>query len=163
MNHTNDTPNFQIRLAVIAEAPIIASILVQAFREYESLYTPEAFAVTTPTSEQIQRRWNEGPVWVAVQLDRIVGTVAAVPRGESLYIRSMAILPSARGEGIGRGLLQEAERLAVAHGFQRMILSTTPFLTHAIRLYEQFGFHRVSEGPQDLFGTPLFTMSRASP
>ncbi len=160
MTHATETPNFQIRLAVIAEAPIVASILAQAFREYEPLYTPEAFAATTPTSEQIQNRWNEGPVWVAAQQNQLVSTVAAVPKGEALYIRSMAMLPSARGQGMGRGLLEEVERFAVAHRFQRMILSTTPFLTHAIRLYERFGFHRNSDGPHDLFGTPLFTMEK---
>jgi len=160
MKHVNETPNFQVRLAGIAEAPFIASILAQAFIEYEALYTPEAFAVTTPTPEQIRKRWNEGPVWVATQLDRLVGTVAAVSKGEALYIRSMALLPFACGQGIGRGLLQEVERFATAHGFRRMILSTTPFLTRAIRLYEQFGFHRSSDGPHELFGTPLFTMEK---
>jgi hypothetical protein len=39
-----------------------------------------------------------------------------------------------------------------------LFLSTTPFLTHAIVLYEGLGFQRSNEGPHDLFGTPLFTM-----
>ena len=47
------------------EASSIASVLRQAFEEYESFYTPDAFAATTPTSEQIRERWSEGPVWVA--------------------------------------------------------------------------------------------------
>lgn len=38
------------------------------------------------------------------------------------------------------------------------VLSTTPFLARAIRLYEQSGFQPTTEGPSDLFGTPLFTM-----
>ncbi len=41
---------------------------------------------------------------------------------------------------------------------ERLFLSTTPFLTHAIRLYEHAGFQRNAEGSPDLFGTPLFTM-----
>src|SRR5260370_227302 len=41
-----------------------------------------------------------------------------------------------------------------------MYLSTTPFLDRAIRLYERFGFQRSDEGPLDLFGTPLFTMTK---
>jgi hypothetical protein len=39
-----------------------------------------------------------------------------------------------------------------------MVLSTTPFLTAAISLYERFGFSRSIDGPHDLYGTPLFTM-----
>ena len=54
-----------IRRAVMPEASSIGSVLRQAFEEYESFYTPDAFAATTPTSEQIRERWSEGPVWVA--------------------------------------------------------------------------------------------------
>ena len=45
----------------------------ESFVEYEPLYTPRGFAATTPTSEQIQARMSEGPIWVAVQGDTIVG------------------------------------------------------------------------------------------
>ena len=37
---------------------------------------------------------------------------------------------------------------------------TTPFLSSAIRLYEGFGFRRTNDGPQELLGTPLFTMKK---
>jgi hypothetical protein len=50
------------------------------------------------------------------------------------------------------------ETFARAERYQSLILSTTPFLTDAIRLYEQGGFRRSQEGPQELFGTPLFAM-----
>ena len=147
-----------VRTAHVNESLAIASILRQAFIEYEHLYTPSAFAATTPTSAQIQERWNEGPVWAAVQNESVVGTVAAVAKPNGLYIRSMAVLPFARGRGITVQLLEVVESFAVSehHGF--LFLSTTPFLTSAIRLYERFGFQRSKEDPQDLFGTPLFTM-----
>ncbi|MEW6084676.1 MAG: GNAT family N-acetyltransferase [Chloroflexota bacterium] len=151
----------QINRANIDQAPIIAEVLHQAFLEYEHLYTPQGFAATTPTAEQIQNRWSEGPVWVAVQNELIIGTVAAMPKGESLYVRSMAILPTGRGQGIGKLLLEEAERFARENGFKRIFLSTTPFLDRAIRLYEQFGFKRTEDGPHELYGTPLFTMEKA--
>jgi len=150
--------NALIRSAVIDEAAAIAAVLYQAFVEFESLYTPAAFAATTPASDQIQKRWSEGPVWVVADGSQFVGTVSAVPKGEGLYIRSMAVLPSYRGQGIGYILLQEVEHFAEAQGNRRMFLSTTPFLAGAIRLYERFGFHRSNDGPHALFGTPLFTM-----
>jgi len=152
-----DAPNIAIRLAVPGDAPSIASVLYAAFVEYSAAYTPAAFAATTPTPEQIQSRLNEGPVWVALHDCAIIGTVSAVPKGAGLYIRSMAVLPQARGRGIGKLLLRHTERFATAHGCTYVMLSTTPFLTSAIRLYEAFGFQR-SDEPQDLFGTALFTM-----
>ena len=43
---------------------------------------------------------------------------------------------------------------------ERLILSTTPFLTGPIRLYEQAGFVRIARDHEPLFGTPLFGMSK---
>lgn len=140
------------------DAAAIAAVLNKAFREYEPYYTAAGFAATSPTSNQLQNRMKEGPVWVALQNGLIVGTAAAVPQGEKLYIRGMAVLPEAGGQKVGQLLLTEVESYAAAHGFESLFLSTTPFLNRAIRLYENFGFHRSREGEDDLFGTPLFTM-----
>ena len=147
-----------IRIAGVEEASAIAAVLRQAFIQYETLYAPAAFAATTPTASQIRERWREGPVWVAVQYESIVGTVAAVPKRSGLYVRSMAVLPAARGQGIAGQLLKEVEGFAMNCQYKRLFLSTTPFLEQAIRLYERSGFQRSDEGPHDLFGTPLCTM-----
>jgi ribosomal protein S18 acetylase RimI-like enzyme len=155
-----DRPPVQIRLAVENDASGIASVLHESFVEFESSYTHEAFTATAPTSDQIQSRMKEGSIWVALQTDTIVGTVSAVSKGHDLYIRGMAVLPAARGQKIGELLLRQIESFAFAHGYKRLILSTTPFLKSAIRLYEHFGFRRSSEGPHDLFRTPLFTMTK---
>jgi GNAT superfamily N-acetyltransferase len=140
------------------DASAIASVLYESFAEYEPSYTPEAFAFTVSTTEKIQERMREGPVWVALDGEKITGTVGAVALGGSLYVRGMAVVPTARGNGTGRLLMEHVEEFAAGQGFKRMSLSTTPFLARAIRLYEQFGFRRSPEGPHDLFGTPLFTM-----
>lgn len=101
---------------------------------------------------------NEGPMWIALYNEAIVGTVAAAPKGEALHVRGMGIVPNARGKRIGELLLKSVEEFAAAQGYKRMILSTTPFLSRAIRQYANFGFKRSGEAPFDLFGTPLFTM-----
>lgn len=151
-------PSAQIRRAGPDDASQIASVLQRAFAEYESSYTLEAFAATISTPGQILERMREGPIWVALENESIIGTVSAVGRAESLYVRGMAVDPAARGKGIGRELLERAEEFATEHGFKRLFLSTTPFLSSAILLYEKHGFRRSDEGPHDLFGTPLFTM-----
>jgi GNAT superfamily N-acetyltransferase len=160
MSRSEQQFEIQVRLANANEAESLAAVLREAFIEYESFYTAKAFALTTPTPDEIEKRWEEGPVCTALQGGRLVGTVAAVAKNDALYIRSMAIVPSARGQGIGKILLEEVERFAKAAGFQRMLLSTTPFLYGAIRLYEHFGFERTGNGPHELAGTPLFTMEK---
>jgi GNAT superfamily N-acetyltransferase len=156
-------PGAQIRMAVPDDALAIALLLARSFAEYESSYTPEAFAATISTSARIRDRIDEGPVWLALRNDAVVGTLSAVARGEALYLRGMAVDPTARGYGIGRELLEGAEEYAIRNGFERLVLNTTPFLESAIRLYEKYGFSHDNEKPDDLFGTPLLTMVKNLP
>jgi len=155
-----DVSEVEIRLADADDAQAVTSVLRESFEEYERLYTREGFDATTPACAEVLRRIEEGPVWVASVDGRVVGTVSAVPKGESLYVRGMGLAPAARGRGIGELLLKRVEEFASERGFARLFLSTTPFLHRAIRLYERYGFERTEEGPDNLFGTPLFTMEK---
>ncbi len=113
-----------------------------------------------PRRQRSRARLGEGPTWIALLRDAVVGTVAAVSRGEALYVRSMAVVPEVRGRSVGRLLLEQVERYAGECGIRRLELSTTPFLASAIALYERSGFRPSEEGPHELFGTPLFTMTK---
>ena len=147
-----------IRLATPDDLAPLASVIHDSFVEYRSSYTNEGFAVTTPTSDQLLQRLNEGPIWIATKDETLLGTVSAVAGPDHVYIRGMAVLPYARGLGVGALLLKTIEDFAKAQGHRRLTLSTTPFLSQAIRLYERSGFKRTADGPHDLYGTPLFTM-----
>jgi GNAT superfamily N-acetyltransferase len=141
----------------LSDAEAIAAVLRAAFADFEPLYTPRAFAATTPTPEQLAGRFRDGPIWLAEQESQVLGTVSGVPRPNDLYVRSMAVHPDAQGRGIGVGLLRMVEDFAVLRGHGRLLLTTTPFLSRAIRLYQQAGFQRTGE-TGDLFGTPLIWM-----
>jgi ribosomal protein S18 acetylase RimI-like enzyme len=91
--------------------------------------------------------------------DMIVRTVATVPKGSELYIRSIAVRPDARGLGIGSRILNAVEAFAVAHRYRRLLLNAASFLLAAIRLYERHGFRHTGE-QSDLFGTQLLTMAK---
>jgi len=152
--------NVMIRLAELKDAPAVACLLVNAFAEYRPLYTDGGFTATAISAEEVATRMREGPVWVALCENVVVGTISVVRKGNSLYIRGMAVHPQSRGHRIGERLLKEVEDYAATHGLERLFLSTTPFLGRAIRLYENFGFRRIAEGPHELLGTPLFTMEK---
>jgi ribosomal protein S18 acetylase RimI-like enzyme len=154
------TSDITIRLARDVDTADISFLLHESFAEYKSLYNPRSFAATAIPSDQVSNRIAEGPLWVAVRDKQVVGTVSVIPKGDTLYIRGMAVLPVVRGQRIGEQLLTTVEEFAAMGRFRRMLLSTTPFLDRAIRLYENFGFQRTSEGPHDLCGTPLFSMEK---
>ena len=140
------------------DAPAIARILRASFEEYRGLYTDRAFAVTTPSADSIAQRMEEGPAWVAQHGELIFGTISAIVRDDGLYLRGMAVCPLWRGQKVGWAMLEQAEAFARRAGNRRLYLSTTPFLSRAIRLYENYGFLQSDEGPHEVLGTPLFTM-----
>ncbi len=117
--------------------------------------------MTVAGEQSVLARMREGPTLVALYEGRPAGTASVVLRDTGVYIRGLAVLPQDRGLGIGHLLLNEIESFAMARKARRLFLSTTPFLTNAISLYQKFGFRRTKDGPPDLFGTPLFTMEKA--
>jgi len=149
-----------IRLATALDAEEISRVLQDSFEEFRDLYTKEAFDATAPEPETIRKRMAEGPVWVAVSDDDVVGTAAAEIRSDGCYLRGMAVRPGSRVKGVGLGLLTAAEQFATENHSQRIYLSTTPFLARAISLYVTFGFRKTADGPHDLHKTPLLTMSK---
>ena len=150
----------RIEFASPDEASRIAEILGAAFAEFEGFYTPEAFAATVLNSDEIRKRFEEeGAIWTARKNGEIAGTVSVVPDGEKLYVRSMAVLPSAQGLGIAQKLLETVEEFAIENEFESLFLYTTPFLLSAIRLYKINGFKR-GEEVDWFFGTPLFEMDK---
>jgi len=149
----------RLQIAMPEDSEAIVAVLTEAFAEHKSSYTPQAYAATVPTVNDIKKRFSEGKIWIALNNKRIVGTVSVVPKKDSLYIRSMAILPEARGNRIGERLLEKIEDYAVAHDYRKLFLNTTPFLDRAIRLYKKFGFVRC--GSDDLFGTQLLMMEKS--
>jgi len=150
----------RIREAGPEDAEAVARVLHESFIEFRVLYTDGGFAATTPNAEQIRVRMVEGPVWVAMREGTAVGTVAAVVKGTRLYMRGMAVLPSAREFRIAARLLEVVEARARLEECGSVYLSNTPFLSGAIRLYERSGFRRTDEGPHELGGTPLFMMEK---
>jgi len=134
-----------LRRATASDAEAVSSLLRRAFQEFEPLYTPEAFVATVQLKSGILRRLEEGPLWVAENDCGVMGTVAAVRAADSLMVRGMAVDPRARGQRIGKSLLDLTEDFAGGNGFGRISLYTTAFLESAIRLYQSAGFEFTGE------------------
>jgi len=71
----------------------------------------------------------------------IVGTVALFPVDEStVELRKMYLLSAARGQGLGRKMLEHAIGQARKMGFGRITLETASVLKEAVALYTRSGF-----------------------
>ena len=76
-------------------------------------------------------------------------------------IRTLAVLPEARGRGVGEALTRECLRRAYERGAAAVGLHTNPFMAAANRLYERLGFRRAPEF--DIEIGEMFTVRRLPP
>ncbi len=141
--------NASVRLATPEDAADISRILLEAFTVIREHYNAEAFAVVTPKAEVIESRFTEGPMWVAEIDGRVVGTVSLTTEPEGLYMRSMAVSPTAQKLGIGRLLLDALHEHAVGTGLTRIFLYTLPFQSGARAMYEKHGYRWVRDTTAD--------------
>lgn len=84
-----------------------------------------------------------GEFWVIEHQSQLVGTGAYYPinRGEkAVEIRKMYLLPSIRGLGLGKYLLQQLEAAIADRGFGQIWIETASVLVEAVKLYESNGY-----------------------
>ena len=138
-----------VRLAGEADAPAIGRLLHDFNREFDEPITPE-------------------PVWLArriVRLMRIGDTdvllVGDGPEGLAVlryqasvwteglecYLAELYVVPSQRGHGLGRALMEAALDRARTRGADYMLLGTSEDDTVARALYERLGFTNRERGP----------------
>jgi ribosomal protein S18 acetylase RimI-like enzyme len=145
-----------IRLADFSDATDIADLLKDSFSEYKNLYTKRAFTETVLGVYKIKERIYNKRTWIILIDGAITGTISLIPAQDTLYIKSVAVAPMARGRGLGKLMLDHAEHEAKRMRLRYLELTTTHFLSAALRLYENFGFEQ--RGQKDLYGTPLIRM-----
>ena len=73
-----------------------------------------------------------------------VGCVAVAPLGPGTgELKRMYVAPVARGRGLGRVLLEAAERMAAEQGHRLLRLETGTEQPEAVALYERSGWTRI--------------------
>jgi GNAT superfamily N-acetyltransferase len=94
--------------------------------------------------------------WMAERESENVGCVFLVRESQTAArLRLLLVDPVARGLGIGRRLVAECTHFARAAGYDQIVLWTNSVLDAARHLYEQEGYHLVSEEPHHSFGHDL--------
>lgn len=100
------------------------------------------FELAEDSPEQLDAYLDAGRVLVAVEGDRVVGHVQIVvtDRSDEAEIKSMAVLPSHQGRGIGRALVAAAVDLARDEGRSTLVVATAAADTGNLRFYQRLAF-----------------------
>lgn len=102
-----------------------------------------------PMDDDYARRVSEDEAWVmATETGRVAGLLVLVARTDHLLLDNIAVDPEYQGQGIGRALLDLAERRAREQGMESIRLYTNELMVENQRLYERVGYvetHRREE------------------
>ncbi len=94
--------------------------------------------------------------WIAERGGERVGSVFIVKEGRhTAKLRLLLIEPEARGEGLGKRLVQQCIDFSRRMGYRKLVLWTHDNLTAARVIYEKLGFRLVKSEPHRQFGVPV--------
>jgi len=132
---------FKLRPASNDDRGAVENLVFAVLAEYDLTPDPDG---TDSDLHDIERSYHAsgGAFDVLVtRSDEIIGTVALFRVSASVgELRKMYLAPSARGQGLGRRLLEHALDRAAALGFSSIVLETASVLREAVSLYERYGF-----------------------
>lgn len=137
---TGASDRCSIRVATRGEAEILAAVVRSAFATEALVYGD--IPPLHETAADVEATFDAGDVALAADLDgACVGTVRGetMPDG-TLMVRRLAVLPDARGLGIGRALLRALE--SAYPDSTRFELFTGELSGAALSLYESVGYGR---------------------
>jgi GNAT superfamily N-acetyltransferase len=153
----------RIRDARDDERDVLRHVVLSAYTQYasavpESLWTAYRAQLlsTVDATAPVERI-------VADLTGTIVGCVLLFPPGAAVYstdvpptdypeVRLLAVIPEARGKGIGAALMAECADRARQAGGTSLGLHTHDMMRAAVRMYERLGYRRTPE--QDFAPAP---------
>lgn len=137
----------EVRLARPEELEAVGELTVRAYAAY-TLGPDDPYVARLRDAAS---RARAAELWVAVDGDRLLGSVTCCPprssyrevsRPDEGEFRMLAVDPDARGTGAGTALAAHCEERARAHGAVGMALSSLAVMTAAHRIYERLGYAR---------------------
>lgn len=140
-------PNYQIRLARDADVSAIKQIVRDAYSHYVTRIGREPAPMTEDYAPLVQN----GDVWLVVGEDDIAGLIVLRIREDHLLVSNVAVATQFQGRGLGRRLLDHAERYAREKGKNELRLYTNELMHENLKIYQRLGWEEYDRAEQDGF------------
>lgn len=143
-----------LRAATVDDAAAIATVIAASFAQYRGRLVPEsgAFRETAATiAAELDR--GSGAI-VAQRNSEVLGCVLVEEKEGDLYFGRLSVLPSARGRGLARQLIEAVETEARRRGLAGVRLGVRIVLTDNQRLFQALGYRETSREAHPGFDHP---------
>jgi putative acetyltransferase len=150
MDKNADIQNFQIRMIEPADNPVLAKIVRNTLVEFGANRPGTAYyESSTDALYEIFQRENSA-YFVAELNKEIIGGAGiflsdGLPPGTCELVK-MYLVPSARGMGFAKKLMEKCLDFARERGYHQIYLESMPEFKKALSIYEKFGFQYLN-GP----------------
>jgi ribosomal protein S18 acetylase RimI-like enzyme len=131
------------RPATAADLPAIREVVGAAYARYLSrMDRPPA-----PMLADYGTAVDAGQLWVTGQ--PVAGLIELTEAGDALHVGNVAVHPGSQGTGLGRLLMDFAERRAILLGLTRLSLYTNEVMTENQAIYTHLGYREVDRHAED--------------
>ncbi len=135
--------SFIIRKATIEDAPAIATIIQEAFKKYmQDAGLSVIMDALTESIGTIEADIAEKEVYIALIDDNPVGTIRIkMLPDKTAYISRFGVMLDYHNIGIGKSLMNLADKILKSHGVKKVSLHTASKYRDLIRFYYGRGFY----------------------
>ena len=126
---------WKIRPATVQDAPALSECIEAAYSVYASRII-DLPAVSEGVSDDITNHI----VWIAETGQAIVGGIILIPKQDCLILANVAVHPDSTGLGLGRALIELADRVCLERGLNEIRLTTHVAILENVRLYKHLGW-----------------------
>lgn len=125
-----------IRRPTADEAPALAALVDEAYAPWVARVGRKP----APMLDDYAARIAASQAWVIGEPGALLGILILEDNPDGFLLENIATSTAARGQGIGRRLLEFAETQARAAGHASIILYTNALMTENIALYARIGY-----------------------
>lgn len=143
-----------LRAATAADAAALAATIAAAFEQYRGKLKPESGAFHETTEAIAAELVRDSGAIVAERNGAMVGCVMLKLMEGDLYFGRLAVLPSERGHGIARRLVEAVEDEARRRELDGVRLGVRIVLTENQRFFSSLGYIEYSREAHEGFDHP---------
>lgn len=121
-----------------------------------AMYIPRIGRKPAPMLADFETHLARGELFIALCGGDVAGYIVLYRRGDHLHIENVAVHPVHQGSGIGRTLLDFAEKTALDKDLFAIELYTNAKMTENLALYPHLGYEETARRTEDGFDRVFF-------